>query len=151
LGDQGRPPRLREGDTARLRATGAVGKVVHIQGERVELEVKGRRVEVPLRALEPAPPVPPAAPPRPDLPSHASAPLEISVRGLTVEEAIRKVDEWLDRLLLAGVSTGRVVHGKGTGALRNALHQHLAQLPYVRRFYLAPPAEGGEGVTIVEL
>ncbi|HEC62780.1 MAG TPA: endonuclease MutS2, partial [Candidatus Acetothermia bacterium] len=149
--EEERPPRLREGDMARLRATGAVGKVVNVQGERVELEVKGRRVEVPLRALEPASPPPSPPPPRPELPVHPTAPLEISVRGLTVEEAIRKVDEWLDRLILAGVSSGRVVHGKGTGALRNALHQHLSQLPYVRSFRLAPPAEGGEGVTVVEL
>lgn len=143
-------PRLKEGDTVRIRATGAVGRVLRVEGERVEVEVKGRRVELPPQALEPAP-APPTAPLRPDLPVHTSVPLELSVRGLTVEEARRKVDEWLDRLLLSGVHTGRIIHGKGTGTLRRALHEHLSTLPYVRRFYLAPPAEGGEGVTIVEL
>lgn len=143
-------PRLKEGDTVRIRATGAVGRVLRVEGERVEVEVKGRRVELPPQALEPAP-APPTAPLRPDLPVHTSVPLELSVRGLTVEEARRKVDEWLDRLLLSGVHTGRIIHGKGTGTLRRALHEHLSTLSYVRRFRLAPPAEGGEGVTIVEL
>lgn len=143
-------PRLKEGDTVRIRATGAVGRVLRVEGERVEVEVKGRRVELPPQALEPTP-APPTAPLRPDLPVHTSVPLELSVRGLTVEEARRKVDEWLDRLLLSGVHTGRIIHGKGTGTLRRALHEHLSTQPYVRRFRLAPPAEGGEGVTIVEL
>ncbi|RLE28889.1 hypothetical protein DRJ54_05690 [Candidatus Acetothermia bacterium] len=148
---EGRPaPRLREGDTVRIRTTGAVGRVLRLQGDRVEVEVKGRRVELPPEALELAS-VPPPAPTRPELPVHTSVPLELSVRGLTVEEAKRRVDEWLDRLLLSGVHSGRLIHGKGTGTLRRALHEHLASLPYVRRFYLAPPAEGGEGVTVVEL
>jgi len=77
--------------------------------------------------------------------------LEISVRGLTVAEAEREVGDWLDRLLRAGIATGRIVHGKGTGALRAALHDYLRRAPYVKRFSLAPPAEGGDGVTIVEL
>ncbi|MFZ2349722.1 MAG: Smr/MutS family protein, partial [Candidatus Bipolaricaulis anaerobius] len=77
--------------------------------------------------------------------------LELSVRGLSVSEAEREVEAWLDRLLRAGVSTGRIVHGKGTGALREALHGYLRRAPYVKGFHLAPPAEGGDGVTIVEL
>ncbi|MBC7098952.1 endonuclease MutS2 [Candidatus Bipolaricaulota bacterium] len=143
-------PRLKEGDTVRILATGAVGVVRRVQGDRVEVEVKGRRVEVPPGALERAQ-APPRAPVRPDIPVRPSVPLELSVRGLTVEEARRRVEEWLDRLLLSGVHTGRLIHGKGTGTLRRALHEYLASLPYVRGFHLAPPAEGGEGVTIVEL
>jgi len=77
--------------------------------------------------------------------------MELSVRGMTVAEARMAVEAWLDKLLLAGVQTGRLVHGKGTGALRQGLHAYLARAPFVRRFYHAPPAEGGDGVTIVEL
>ncbi len=145
------PPRLAVGDPVRIRATGAIGKVVRLVGERVEVEVKGRRVELPRAALERAPALPQAPKPRPEIPVHTTVPLELSVRKLTVEEAKRRVDEWLDKLLLAGVHSGRLIHGKGTGALRRALHEHLAKLPYVKRFYLAPPEEGGDGVTIVEL
>jgi DNA mismatch repair protein MutS2 len=77
--------------------------------------------------------------------------LEISVRGLTVEEALRQVDLWLDRLLRAGFSTGRIIHGRGTGTLRKSIHEHLQKIPFVKGFHLAPPNEGGDGVTIVEL
>ncbi|HIE48444.1 TPA: endonuclease MutS2 [Candidatus Bipolaricaulota bacterium] len=150
-GEERPAPHLREGDMVRIRASGAVGRVLRVDGARVEVEVKGKRVELSPGALEPAPALPPVPPVRPDLPVHTSVPLELSVRGLTVEEAKRRVDAWLDRLLLSGVHSGRLIHGKGTGTLRKALHEHLASLPYVRRFYLAPPGEGGEGVTIVEL
>ena len=135
----------------RIRATGAIGKVMRLSGDRVEVEVKGRRVEVARAALEKVSVSPPAPPSRPELPVHTTVSLELSVRKLTVEEAKRRVDEWLDRLLLAGVHSGRLIHGKGTGTLRRALHEYLAKLPYVKRFYLAPPEEGGDGVTIVEL
>jgi DNA mismatch repair protein MutS2 len=73
------------------------------------------------------------------------------VRGLTVAEARPLVEAWLDRLLLAGIQTGRLIHGKGTGTLRQALHEYLSSVPYVKGFHLAPPNEGGQGVTIVEL
>lgn len=143
--------RLREGAVVRIRATGAVGTVRRIEEGRVEVEVKGRRVELPPTALEPAASLPEQAPPPPRVPVHSHVPLELSVRGMTVEEARRAVEDWLDGLLLAGVRVGRLIHGKGTGTLRKALHEYLSSVPYVRRFYLAPPTEGGEGVTVVEL
>lgn len=71
--------------------------------------------------------------------------MELSVRGLSVSEAEREVEAWLDRLLRAGVSTGRIVHGKGTGALREALHGYLRRAPYVKRFSLAPPPRAAMG------
>lgn len=141
----------REGDTVKIRSTGALGVVRRADGRRVEVEVKGRRVELPREAVEPSDrPLPKSsAPPR--YAGRADAPLELSVRGMTVAEATMAVEEWLDRLLLSGIRFGRLVHGKGTGALRQGLHQYLHRAPHVRRFYHAPPAEGGEGVTIIEL
>ncbi|MBC7092739.1 endonuclease MutS2 [Candidatus Bipolaricaulota bacterium] len=144
-------PKLTEGATVRVRATGAVGTVLRVDGDRVEVEVKGRRVELPPSSLEAAEPLPPPRAAGPVLPSVEQVSLELSVRGLTVAEAEREVTAWLDRLLRAGIHTGRIVHGKGTGALRRALHGYLAHVPYVKRFHLAPPQEGGDGVTIVEL
>ncbi len=145
----GRP--VHEGETVRIRSTGALGVVRGVDGQRVEVEVKGRRVELPHAAVEPAEAPPPPTVSRPQFRARADAPLELSVRGLTVAEAQRAVEEWLDRLLVAGVHSGRLVHGKGTGALRQGLHHYLSRARHVRRFYYAPPAEGGEGVTIVEL
>ncbi|MCD6351055.1 MAG: Smr/MutS family protein, partial [Armatimonadetes bacterium] len=80
-----------------------------------------------------------------------TVPTEIHVRGMTVEEALHELDKFLDDALLAGHKQVRIVHGKGTGALRQGLHQWLSQHPAVRGFQLAPMSEGGSGVTVVEL
>ncbi len=149
------PPRpkspLRVGDPVRVLPSGAVGILLELNGEEAEVEVRGRRVTLPLSALAPAegPPPPPSR--EPLLPIPQKVELEISVRGRTVEEALREVDLWLDRLLRAGISSGRIVHGRGTGTLRKSIHEHLQRLPFVKGFHLAPPEEGGDGVTIVEL
>ncbi len=142
---------VREGETVRIRSTGALGVVRQIEGQRVEVEVKGRRVEMSHNAVEPAEAPPLSGASRPVYSRGGDAPMELSVRGMTVAEAQKAVEEWLDRLLVAGVYSGRLVHGKGTGALRQGLHQYLRRAPHVRRFYYAPPPEGGEGVTIIEL
>jgi len=147
----GRPLKIEEGATVRVRSTGTVGTVLWADGERVEVEVRGRRVEIPASDLEPAEPVPAPRPAGPTLSHVEQVSIELSVRGLTVVEAEREVTVWLDRLLRAGIATGRIVHGKGTGALRQALHEYLRRVPYVKGFRLAPPQEGGDGVTIVEL
>lgn len=143
-------PKLEEGQLVRIRSTGAVGVVRRIEEDLVKVEVRGRRVELSPAALEPAEGQP-SAPARPPIPLGGEVPLELSVRGLTVAEALPLVEAWLDRLFLAGIQTGRLIHGKGTGTLRRALHEHLSSVPYVRGFHLAPPNEGGQGVTIVEL
>lgn len=148
----GAPPiEIVEGMTVRVRPSGTVGKVRHVDGERVEVEVRGRRVELPPSAVEPAADEPASPAPGPTVGPVGPVTMELSVRGLTVAEAEREVEAWLDRLLRAGISTGRIIHGKGTGALREALHTYLRHAPYVKRFYLAPPPEGGDGVTIVDL
>lgn len=146
-----RPLVLEEGMAVRVRATGRVGTVLWVDGDRVGVEVRGRRVELPQSVLEPAEGEPAAPAPVPMIGPVGQVSLELSVRGLTVAEAEREVTVWLDRLLRAGISTGRIVHGKGTGALREALHTSLRRVPHVKGLRLAPPAEGGDGVTIVEL
>ncbi|MCX7750326.1 MAG: endonuclease MutS2 [Candidatus Bipolaricaulota bacterium] len=146
-----RPARVEVGSPVRVRSTGAVGRVLGVEGDRVLVEVRGRRIELPPEELELAEEVPPPRAPALPLGAVGQVSLEISVRGLTAAEAEREVASWLDRLLRAGISSGRIVHGKGTGALREALHAYLRRAPYVKGFRLAPPQEGGDGVTIVEL
>jgi DNA mismatch repair protein MutS2 len=77
-------------------------------------------------------------------------PNEIDLRGLRVDEALEKVDGFLDSATLDRISTVRIIHGKGTGALRRAIREHLSDHPLVAS---AEPAEGpsGDGVTVVEL
>lgn len=75
---------------------------------------------------------------------------EIMLIGKTVDEAIVELDKYLDDAYLSHLSTVRVVHGKGTGALRNAVHSHLKRIKYVSSFHLGEFGEGDSGVTIVE-
>jgi len=74
---------------------------------------------------------------------------EINLLGKTVDEAVSLMDKYLDDAYLAHLPSVRVVHGKGTGALRNAVHSHLKRLKYVKEFRLGEYGEGDSGVTIV--
>lgn len=80
----------------------------------------------------------------------ASVRTEINLLGKTVDEAISELDKYLDDAYLAHLSSVRIVHGKGTGALRKGVHNYLKRLKYVQDFHLAEFGEGDAGVTIVE-
>ena len=75
---------------------------------------------------------------------------EINLIGKTTDEAIALLDKYLDDAYLAHMPSVRIVHGKGTGALRNAVHNHLKRLKYIKSFRLGEFGEGDSGVTIAE-
>ena len=79
----------------------------------------------------------------------ASVSPEINLLGMTVDEAIAVLDKYLDDACIAHLNQVRVVHGKGTGALRAGIHKHLKKLKNVKEFHLAEFGEGDAGVTIV--
>ena len=74
---------------------------------------------------------------------------EVNLIGMTTDEAISVLDKYLDDAYLAHLSQVRVVHGRGTGALKTAVHKRLKQLKYVKEFRLGVFGEGDTGVTIV--
>lgn len=76
--------------------------------------------------------------------------MEINLLGRSVDEALAELDKYLDDAYLSHLSSVRVVHGKGTGALRSAVHNFLRKVSYVNSFRLAEYGEGDAGVTIVE-
>lgn len=76
---------------------------------------------------------------------------ELDLRGLTADEALERVDKYLDDALLAGLGRVRIIHGKGTGALREAIRRYLVGHPSAAGFRLGEPGEGGDGVTVIEL
>jgi len=78
-------------------------------------------------------------------------PLELHLRGLTVDEALEKLELRLDAAFLAGMPFVRVVHGKGTGKLREAIRQVLKDSTYVTSFEPGKSGEGGDGVTVIRL
>lgn len=80
----------------------------------------------------------------------ASISTEIKLLGKTVDEALAELDKYLDDAYLSHLPSVRVVHGKGTGALRKAVHNYLRRQKYVDNFHLAEFGEGDAGVTIVE-
>ena len=76
---------------------------------------------------------------------------EVHLRRLTVDEALLKLDKYLNDTFMAGLYQVRVIHGKGTGTLRQMVDRQLAKHPLVKSYRLAGYGEGGAGVTIVEL
>src|SRR5207247_9619263 len=108
----------------------------------------------PRRAVRPAPELA-SAPLRSDRPvvhgSASSVPLQLDLRGARADEALAVMDRYLNDAAVAGISRLRIVHGKGTGALRTAIRAALADHPLVRSHEPAGPSEGGEGATIVTL
>jgi len=76
---------------------------------------------------------------------------EIHLRHLTVDEALLKLDQYLDDAFITGLYQVRVVHGKGTGTLRQAVREQLAKHSLVKSYRPGGYGEGGAGVTIVQL
>lgn len=76
---------------------------------------------------------------------------ELLLRRLTVDEALDRLDQYLYDAFMAGLSSVRIVHGKGTGKLRHAVGESLAKHPLVKSYRIGDYGEGDYGVTVVEL
>lgn len=115
------------------------------------------RFRVPVASLGPVPELPPETRPRrrgepvrgPDEPSPAEP--EIDLRGRTTEEARLEAERFIDRCAIAGPMEVRIIHGKGTGALKREIEAFLDASPLVESFRMGEPREGGWGATIVRI
>jgi DNA mismatch repair protein MutS2 len=160
----GEPPvpleQLAAGDGVELPGLGTSG--ILLESPRGKKRVRVRvgdaemSVAVALLVAQPASDAPPVSRPpvrarRPDVPSGEEAPEVLDVRGQTSEDALSLVVSALDRAVLTGGHSLRIVHGHGTGRLRDALRNYLKGSPYVAAWRAGERMEGGEGVTIVEL
>ncbi len=154
VGRSGRPPadQLSPGDAVRVPGFFQVGRIVELDEADAVVALGPLRVQVPRSRLVPAepdakrePPVELVAPPR------TPPPAEFHLRGLTVDEALHRLEAYLDHAYLAGLSLVRIVHGRGTGTLRRAVREFLDRHPLVVGFRPAEEFAGGEGVTVVEL
>ena len=76
---------------------------------------------------------------------------QLDMRGWRVEDALPELESYLNDAVMSGLSWVRIIHGRGTGALRAAVREHLAGHPLVQSSAPAPASEGGDGVTIVRL
>ncbi|GAB4513058.1 MAG: endonuclease MutS2 [Anaerolineae bacterium] len=88
---------------------------------------------------------------RVDVPMIKSPGLELDLRGQRVENAIEMLDQYVDAAYTAGLPFGRIIHGKGTGALRKAVREHVDAHPLISKAETARPNEGGDGVTIIHM
>ncbi|TMA43882.1 MAG: hypothetical protein E6J81_15220 [Deltaproteobacteria bacterium] len=139
------------GDMVEVVGRGIRGELVEIVGERARIRRGGLKFEVAagqLRVVEGPPPRERVAV---AVERPADVPGEINLIGRRAREAVDALGEYLDRALRAGLAEVRVVHGLGTGALRRAVHDFLATLPYCTNYREAEPGAGGAGVTIAEL
>ncbi len=83
--------------------------------------------------------------------AERSGSMEVDIRGRACDEGVYEMEAFLDRAVLSHITTVTVIHGKGTGLLRQAVHQRLKRLPYVKSYRLGVFGEGEDGVTIVTL
>ena len=138
-----------------LRSLGSEGILTALGETEAEVQVGRLRVRASLGDLSPPRQAEPAyartAPASPSLVRQASLPLEIDLRGLPVDEALDTLERHLDSAYLAGMPFVRVIHGKGTGRLRQAVRRALRENTYAAGFDAGKDGEGGEGVTVVRL
>ncbi len=147
---------LTAGGSARIRGGKILGTVLSLEAETAWLEVSGKRMRLPRSELEPA--GEPGAVAKTPMARSSARPepvsaltCEVNVIGQRLEEAISEVEKRLDEALLSGAGRLRIVHGHGTGRLREGLREHLRKHPAVASLRAADAREGGNGATIVEL
>ncbi len=146
---------IRLGNKVLLRSLGIEGIVIALSQEDAEIQIGNLRIRSDLYNLDLLSDV------KKEKKKEVAAPIgdfkvdspgiELSLRGKTVDESLELLDVYLDRAYMAGLPYVRIVHGKGTGKLRDAIRQELKNHPQSARFEPGGPTEGGDGVTIVHL
>ena len=162
---QARAPRPRRpegqiqvGEKVLVRRLGTEGTVTSVDAEGLEIQVGMLRLRVRptdvdrrVAVVEPVAVEKPAAvvTGRTALPTVDSPGLELDLRGQRVDEALDALDSYLERGFTAGLIFGRIIHGRGTGALRQAIREALRQSSYIKRWESGGEKEGGDGVSVV--
>jgi DNA mismatch repair protein MutS2 len=145
--------RAAAGNLVRVTSLAVTGRILQVREGEAEVLVGNIKLRRPLSDLELIETAPMQLPQN----VHVNLSMkqleknEINVIGRTVDEAVEMVDKFLDDAFLAQMTTIRIVHGMGTGALRHAISELLEAHPHVSHFESAPHSEGGRGVTVVTL
>ena len=148
------PPAV--GSRVTVGGLGLEGVVISIDGNRAEVDVRGKRIQAKVKELRvldgPKGPSPQGkVRVNVDLKPREGLLSELNVIGMTVDQAIDRVSRFLDDTLVTDLHEVRIVHGHGTGQLRKGLQAFLKTHPQVAKYYAAPDNQGGGGATIVEL
>ena len=150
------------GDHVRLDADGPVGEVLEVDGSEAVLALGALTSRVKTKRLTKvggpmnrgnAQARPPGRPRGGESRSAAvsDARIRVDLRGARVDEALSETQRFVDQALVGGLPSVEIVHGKGTGALRQAIHEQLAARPDIAGYAVAPFDQGGDGVTVVTL
>lgn len=152
------PRDFKTGLRARSLRYDVKGKITKIfeNKKEVEIEKDGLKLTVPMAEVEILDDhgqviSMPAQTKTAEVSGGVNIPGELDLRGLTVDEALRKTENYLDSALMSSWDEVRLVHGKGTGALRQAIHQYLAKQKRIKEYRLGKYGEGDTGVTVVVL
>jgi DNA mismatch repair protein MutS2 len=152
---RGKPPQIVRGDRVTVSTLGVDGEVLSCHGTEAEVEVRGKRVRVPLHALAAGGPRPAAVEPHSRVKIHVNEPVgrldELNLIGCRVDEALDRAGKHLDQVAMGEVRVVRFIHGHGTGQLRRAIAEFLRAHPLVVRFSPAAPEDGGRAITCAEL
>ncbi len=149
---------LRVGEKVHLRQLKMEGVIAAIHAEEVEVQLGALRLRARMEEVDrrqsPSPSSTKKAPPSrvsATLPSQPSVGLELDLRGQRADEALEALERYLDSAYLAGMPFVRIIHGKGSGRLRQAVREALQQSPHVKRWENGLDSEGGEGVTVAHM
>jgi DNA mismatch repair protein MutS2 len=153
-------PRL--GDTVWLAKLNAEGTVTELEKDEVVVQVGTLKVRAGLHEITQRPPSDKRQmkrghkrvyekSPDPIVPKGQSPGLELDLRGERVDEALRRLETYIDAAYMSGLPFARIVHGKGTGALKKAVRDRVEQHPLISKVTEAMPQEGGGGVTIIHM
>ena len=148
------PREVQIGDSVHVRDIPQVGEALSGVGEdgRVEVQFGSLRMKVSVDRIDQIDlPAPSPTTVSPFVPLGPPVGMELDLRGRRAEDALEQFETYVDNAFRAGLPFVRIIHGKGTGALRSAIREALTGHPLVRRFESAAPNEGGEGVTIALL
>jgi DNA mismatch repair protein MutS2 len=145
-----------EGDTVRIRSLDREGTVESVRDDTYIVNVGALRYRADIKDLTKIAGRKPASvkishQAAADNSDQEQAPSELKVIGLTADEAVDRVDKFLDQAFLAGVENIRIIHGHGKGILRSSIAKFLTGHPQVDSYRLAPPEQGGSGATLVAL
>lgn len=148
------PRGIRSGDRVRLVALDQEGEVIAIDGDEADVQLGSLKLRQPLRDLERLGRVKREEPRTARLVREAVAetvPIEIDIRGHRVDEIAPVLESYVQDAYLMGLPWVRIIHGKGTGALRQVVRELLRENPVVAKYEAAGAKEGGEGATIARL
>lgn len=152
------PKKLKKGDSVKILSMGLTGTVntlpdakgnLFVQCGIMRTQTNIKDLALMQEATISAPTLQRSSTGKIKMSKSMSVSTEINLLGKTVDEAIATLDKYLDDAYIAHLPSVRVVHGKGTGALRSAVHSHLKRLKYVKEYRLGEYGEGDAGVTIV--